>query len=63
MSLGILCEMSGIEKEIIKSATITVSYETSRSKGSNDFYNLQDLKKWLDNNPLIAEKLGYIKKK
>ncbi len=55
--------MSEINIEIIKSATITVSYETTRSKGSNDFYNLQDLKKWLDNNPLVAEKLGYIKKK
>jgi len=50
-------------KEIIKSATITVSYDTSRNKGSNDFSSLQDLKKWLDNNPLIAEKLGYTKKK
>ena len=49
--------------EQIKGATITVSYETTRSKGSNDFYNLQDLKKWLDHNPLIAEKLGYVKKK
>jgi hypothetical protein len=52
---------TGEEKIIL--ATITVSYETTRSKGSNDFYNLQDLKKWLDNNPLIADKLGYTKKK
>lgn len=51
-----------VEEKIIYVA-ITVSYETTRSKGSNDFYNLQDLKKWLDNNPLIAEKLGYVKKK
>jgi hypothetical protein len=55
--------MSDSKNEIVKSAIITVSYETSRSKGSNDFTNLQDLKKWLDNNPLIAEKLGYTKKK
>ena len=55
--------MSEINIEIVKSATITVSYETNRSKGSNDFASLQDLKKWLDNNPLVAEKLGYIKKK
>lgn len=55
--------MTDSKNEIIKSATITVSYETTRSKGSNDFYNLQDMKKWLDNNPLVAEKLGYIKKK
>ncbi len=55
--------MNEIKKENIKSATITVSYETTRSKGSNDFYNLQDLKKWLDNNPLIADQLGYVKKK
>lgn len=55
--------MSDIKKEEVKTAVITVSYETNRSKGSNDFYNLQDLKKWLDGNPLIAEKLGYTKKK
>lgn len=55
--------MPDIKSEIIKSAVISVVYETTRSKGSNDFYNLQDLKKWLDNNPLIAEKLGYAKKK
>ena len=51
------------EEEIVKSAMITVAYNTSRDKGQNDFYNLQDLKKWLDINPLIAEKLGYTKKK
>lgn len=55
--------MSDIKTELINSAKLTVTYDTSRSKGSNDFYNLQDLKKWLDNNPLIAEKLGYVKKK
>lgn len=55
--------MDDIPKEIVKYAAITISYDTTRNKGSNDFYNLQDLKKWLDNNPLIAEKLGYIKKK
>lgn len=55
--------MVEVGNEKVKMATITVSYETTRSKGSNDFYNLQDLKKWLDNNPLIAEKLGYVKKK
>ena len=49
--------------EKVRSATITIYYETNRSKGSNDFYNLQDLKKWLDSNPLIAEKLGYTKKR
>lgn len=55
--------MTDSKNETVKLATITVSYETTRSKGSNDFYNLQDLKKWLDNNPLIADKLGYTKKK
>ena len=55
--------MSELKKETVNSAKITVSYDTSRSKGSNDFTNLQDLKKWLDNNPLIADKLGYTKKK
>ena len=55
--------MSELIIETVNSAKITVSYDTSRNKGSNDFSNLQDLKKWLDNNPLIAEKLGYTKKK
>ena len=55
--------MSGLKNEIINSAKLTLTYETSRSKGSNDFSNLQDLKKWLDKNPLIAEQLGYTKKK
>ena len=55
--------MSDLKPEIVNSAKLTITYETSRSKGSNDFSNLQDLKKWLDKNPLIAEKLGYIKKK
>ncbi len=55
--------MSNLKEEIINSAKITVTYDTNRSKGSNDFYNLQDLKIWLDNNPLIANKLGYKKKK
>jgi hypothetical protein len=49
-------------EEIVKFAMITIKYETTRSKGSNDFYNLQELKRWLDKNPKIAEKLGYIKK-
>ena len=62
MSLDILCKMSET-KEIVKSTKITVFYDTNCSKGSNDFYSLQDLKKWLDNNPPIAEQLGYIKKK
>jgi hypothetical protein len=55
--------MSEIKPEIVNSAKLTVTYDTNRSKGSNDFSNLQELKKWLDNNPLIAEKLGYTKKK
>ena len=55
--------MNDLKKERVNSAKLTITYDTSRSKGSNDFSNLQDLKKWLDNNPLIAEKLGYTKKK
>lgn len=50
------------DKEIVKSAMIFIEYETSRSKGRNDFTTLQELKKWLDDHPLIAEKLGYKKK-
>ncbi len=53
--------MNDLKNEIVNSAKITLSYDTNRSKGSNDFSNLQDLKKWLDKNPLIAEKLGYTK--
>lgn len=55
--------MSDLKEEIVNSAKLTLTYETSRSKGSNDFSNLQDLKKWLDKNPHIAEQLGYTKKK
>jgi len=51
-----------MEKEVIRSAKITVHYESSRSKGQNDFNTLQELKLWLEKNPLIAEKLGYSKK-
>lgn len=55
--------MSGdIKPEIVKSAKITVTYETSVSNGSNDFNSLQELKTWLDKHLLIADKLGYKKK-
>ena len=55
--------MNDLKMEIVNSAKLTVTYDTTRSKGSNDFSNLQDLKTWLDKNPLIAEQLGYAKKK
>ena len=55
--------MSDFKSETVNSTKITVTYDTTRNKGSNDFSNLQDLKKWLDKNPLIADKLGYTKKK
>ncbi len=55
--------MSDLKTEVVNSAKLTITYDTSRNKGSNDFSNLQDLKKWLDKNPLVAEKLGYTKKK
>ena len=55
--------MGDLKEEAVNSAKITVTYDTNHSKGSNDFYNLQDLKIWLDNHSLIAEKLGYKKKK
>ncbi|MDI1355731.1 MAG: hypothetical protein PSX36_12490 [bacterium] len=55
--------MSDFKKETVNSAKLTITYETTRSKGSNDFSNLQDLKKWLDKNPVIADQLGYTKKK
>lgn len=49
-------------KEIVNSVKVSVIYDTSRNKGQNDFNTLQELKKWLDDHPLIAEKLGYKKK-
>lgn len=49
-------------KEIVNNVLITVSYTTNRSRGSNDFNNLKDLKTWLDKHPEIAEKLGYVPK-
>jgi hypothetical protein len=48
--------------EDVKSIRITVYYETNRSKGSNDFNTLQELKRWLDNHPDHAKALGYTKK-
>ena len=50
-----------IKQEIVKSAKITVTYETNISNGSNDFRTLQELKIWLDKHSNIADKLGYIK--
>ena len=47
---------------IVKSAQIMVTYETNTNRGSNDFNNLQKLKRWLDKHALIADKLGYVKK-
>ena len=47
-------------------AKITITYSSKNptiGKGSNDFNSLQDLKKWLDKHLMIAEKLGYTKKK
>ena len=55
--------MSEIKKEEVKSAKITVTYETNLGRGANDFVTLQELKTWLDKHPLIADKLGYTKKK
>lgn len=54
------------EQELIAKITVTITYESKNpalGKGSNDFHNLQELKKWLDKHPVIAEKLGYTKKK
>ena len=50
-------------KEITKSAKIIISYETSLVRGENDFETLKELKTWLESNPVIAQKLGYIKKR
>lgn len=42
--------------------SITVHYkQPPGTTGQNDFNNLQDLKKWLDKHPKLAEKLGYKK--
>jgi hypothetical protein len=41
--------------------TLTVYYETPGIKGSNDFRNLQELKRWLEKHPDMAKELGYQK--
>lgn len=46
----------------IKRAYITVHYEEPGVQTNKDFNSLQELKKWLDANPEVAEKLGYKKK-
>ncbi len=48
--------------ELVKSIKITVMCSTTRNNELNDFNSLQDLKLWLDKNPLLADKLGYTKK-
>lgn len=55
--------MSELKKEEIKSAKITVTFETTLGRGSTDFNTLQELKRWLDKHSVIAEGLGYSKKK
>ena len=55
--------MTDIQKEIVKSIKITVTYDSSRSKGAIDFNNLKELKNWLDQHPVFAEALGYTKNK
>ncbi len=54
--------MGNTPKEIVNAIKITVTYDSSRSKGLNDFNNLQELKLWLDKYPVFAEALGYTKK-
>ena len=55
--------MEELPKEIVKSVKITVTYESNKGRGANDFSNLQALKVWLDKHPVFAESLGYVKKK
>ncbi len=55
--------MSDTPKEVLKSIKLTVTYDSSRGKGLNDFNNLHELKQWLDKHPVFAEALGYTKKK
>lgn len=38
---------------------LTVHYKTQGIIGSNDFNNLQELKRWLEKNPEMAKELGY----
>lgn len=47
----------------IKKIEIQLYYEDRIVKGSNSFENLQKFKEFLDDNPEIAEAIGYTKKK
>lgn len=47
----------------IKVIEIQLYYEDRVVKGSHSFANLQKLKEFLDDNPEIAEAIGYTKKK
>lgn len=40
---------------------LTVYYKMPGITGSNDFNNLQELKRWLEKNPEMAKELGYKK--
>ncbi|MBK6833803.1 MAG: hypothetical protein IPG89_05820 [Bacteroidetes bacterium] len=57
--------MESKEQKPIK-ILLTVKYSSvdpTIGNGSNDFVNLQELKKWLDKHPRLAEELGYTKQK
>lgn len=47
--------------EKIKEIKIIVEYELDGQRGTNTFYNLQQLKDYLDKYPERAKALGYTK--
>ena len=46
----------------VKSAKISLVFETETVNGSRDFKNVQELAMFLINEPEIAKMVGYVKK-
>lgn len=46
----------------VKSAKITITFETESSSGGNDFNTVQELAAYLRSEPEIAKLVGYIAK-
>ena len=44
----------------VKSAKITITFETESSSGGNDFNTVQELAAYLSSEPEIAKLVGYI---
>lgn len=46
----------------VKSAKITITFETESSSGGNDFNTVQELAAYLRSEPEIAKLVGYVSK-